>query len=187
MTQHTPDAAGHHRGKLPPAAALAGLLVIGGLLLLFTLHLTSDEETTTARPSQPLRALPVLAEQDGPCPTDSAASFETRQPQTCLTVDLDGGITMDELRQATPGINEISGNWVLTIEPLPEDAERFSDLTARAAGQTPPQNRIAIVVGESLVTSPQVGEPIPPGPLEISGFDTRDEVEDLARQLGHQG
>jgi hypothetical protein len=186
MTQPTADASGRSRGGLPSGAALAALLVIGGLLLFFTMRTTGGDEEPLI-PGQPLRVLPVLAHVDGPCPAPAPDTFETTDPRGCLTVDLDGGVTMDELRSAVPERSEAGTGWQLTIEPMADDARAFSELTTRLAGSPPPGNMLAMIVGDTVLTAAQIAEPLAPGPVQISGFDSEAEVNGIAAQLGYHG
>jgi preprotein translocase subunit SecD len=187
MTLPTADAAGKDNRGLPPVAALVALLVVGGLLLVFTIRATDEDQATTAIPAKPLRILAVLTQDDGPCTITAPDTFETADPRTCLTVDLDVGVTMKELRQVTPEHSGQSTGWQVTIELEAEDAQAFSDLTALVASNPPPGNIVAMIVGDAVVTAVQVAEPIAPGPVLVSGFPTREEAVSVAEQLGYRG
>lgn len=187
MTQPAPAAAGDSARAISPVAAMAALLVIGGLLMFFTLRAGGDEELPMATPTEPLRVLPVLTQVDGPCTATAPDTFETAEPLGCLTVDLDGGITMEELREVTPEYSTAGGSWTLAIEPTPDDAQAFSDLTARLAPNSPPGNMVAMIMEDMVLTAVQILEPIDPGPVHVTGFASQEEAVSIAERLGYRG
>lgn len=189
MTQPPAATGGESTRGVPPVAALVGLLLIGGLLLFLTVRATDDDQpqrAAPAEPAEPLRLLPVLTQEEGPCSATGPDTFETTQPRTCLTVDLADGVTMERLQQISLEMSESTGTWHVIIEPVPDDARAFSDLTGRVSASAPPGNIVAMVVGDAVLTAVQVAEPIAPGPVQISGFATRDEAASVAEQLGYR-
>jgi hypothetical protein len=61
------------------------------------------------------------------------------------------------------------GSWGVVVRLRPDASEAFTRLTTEAAAQSPPRDRIAIVVGGALVSAPTVREPISLGTFVIVG------------------
>lgn len=190
MTLHSADDSGQRGTGISSGVAITALLLIGGLMLFLTLLLTSgDEDSATAsrQPAEPLRIMPVVTAGPGPCDSDEPDTFEVVDPPSCVTVDLQDGLTLDELQQVEPRASEFGGGgWVLTIDPMAEDAQELSDFTARLSQEPSPQNQFAMIVGDLVLSIPQVVEPIPAGPFQISGFDDEAEAVGVAEMLGYE-
>ncbi|WP_217623708.1 hypothetical protein [Streptomyces sp. TRM64462] len=60
----------------------------------------------------------------------------------------------------------------------------FAALTGRAAHRKPPQNQVAIVLGDRLLSAPTVLQAIAGGQVEISGGFTEASARELAKELG---
>jgi preprotein translocase subunit SecD len=81
------------------------------------------------------------------------------------------------LKGAWPGVDEY-GNPVVDIEFDSEGAKIFSEVTSRSVGKP-----IAILLDKSIISAPNVREPIPSGKAQISGDFTIEEVQDMVIKL----
>ncbi|KPJ62744.1 hypothetical protein AMJ44_15210 [candidate division WOR-1 bacterium DG_54_3] len=81
------------------------------------------------------------------------------------------------LKGAWPGVDEY-GNPVVDIEFDSEGAKLFSEVTARSVGKP-----IAILLDKTIISAPNVREPIPSGKAQISGDFTIEEVQDMVIKL----
>ncbi|WP_158676923.1 SecDF P1 head subdomain-containing protein [Wenjunlia vitaminophila] len=136
--------------------------------------------------AHPLRFVPVEAVSAEPCPPGAAPPALTDdRTGGCLTPGEAGGMTVVRTEHAE-AINDVTnGNgWTVRVTLVDEDAQRFADLTAKAARNPPPRNQIAIVQGDRLLSAPQVVSAITGGEVDISGGSTREQAEELARALG---
>ncbi|NQT29957.1 MAG: protein translocase subunit SecD [Candidatus Saganbacteria bacterium] len=86
---------------------------------------------------------------------------------------LTGGL----LKGAWPGVDEY-GNPVIDIEFDSEGAKLFAEVTGRSVGKP-----LAIVLDKTIISAPNVREPIPSGKAQISGDFSIDEVQDLIIKL----
>ena len=86
-------------------------------------------------------------------------------------------LTGDMLKGAWPGVDEY-GNPVVDIEFDSKGAKLFADATARSVGKP-----IAILLDKSVISAPNVREPIPSGKAQISGDFSIAEVQDLVIKL----
>ncbi|GGV25163.1 hypothetical protein GCM10010182_54710 [Actinomadura cremea] len=130
----------------------------------------------------PLEFAPVAdARQGGPCPP---GFLPERAPGGCLLLD-SGGFRvarLDTIRAVAP---EASSSWGIELRLTGDDAAAFARLTRKAAAEPAgtPGQRIAIVVGEQIVSAPAVIQPIAGGEVMISGNFTRTEVNDLIGRI----
>ncbi|MGY0060915.1 SecDF P1 head subdomain-containing protein [Streptomyces sp. LZ34] len=151
----------------------------------------------------PLQFLPVEREEPGPCPsgatdaytdtpkdktggTETGGSGETGQAgQSCLYIDPDAGMTVRRTESAKATFDQQYGQgFIVTIDLASADAARFGQLSGKLAQRQSPQNRLAMVRGDKLLSAPSVLSAIPGGKVQITGSFTRDEAEQLARDLG---
>ncbi|MGW6448760.1 SecDF P1 head subdomain-containing protein [Lentzea sp. NPDC055074] len=88
-------------------------------------------------------------------------------------VALDG----DRVVKATASPSEYGGH-VVTIEFDAEGAWTWSDFTTANVG-----NQVAILINGRVLSAPTIQSPITGGSTQISGKFTRDEADQLARQL----
>ncbi|MDX3655810.1 hypothetical protein PV646_00705 [Streptomyces sp. ID05-26A] len=88
-------------------------------------------------------------------------------------VALDG----DRVVKATASPSEYGGH-VVTIEFDPEGARTWSDFTTANVGK-----QIAILINGRVLSAPSIQSPITGGSTQISGNFTREEADQLARQL----
>ena len=96
-------------------------------------------------------------------------------------VDLDIGLTGDNLARAFPGQHQASGAPIINIEFDSEGTKIFGELTQRIAGTT---DQIAIFLDEEELIAPVVTTVITSGAAFIQGRDfTIDEVRDKALLL----
>jgi preprotein translocase subunit SecD len=89
-------------------------------------------------------------------------------------VFLDG----DRVGKAEAGPSEHVTGHVVTVEFDAEGARTWSDFTTANVG-----NQVAILINGRVLSAPSIQAPITGGSAQISGNFTRDEADQLARQL----
>ncbi|MCW3157852.1 SecDF P1 head subdomain-containing protein [Micropruina sonneratiae] len=135
------------------------------------------------RPTRPLSVHAVIASSPAPCSDAGLVFPDPANESQCLELDA-AAFTVQELRSVEARADG-SGAWVVTLELVHADAEKFETLTGRIAGQTDPRNRLALVLGgDDLVTAPQVAAPITGGTVQISGNFTQQQAQELVGRLG---
>ncbi len=88
-------------------------------------------------------------------------------------------MTGDQLKDAKPGQNQQTGEYVVEISFNSEGAKKFADLTTKYVGKQMP-----IYLDQNEVSSPRIDEPITGGQAEIrGGFKSLQEVADTANVL----
>lgn len=130
----------------------------------------------------PLEFAPVADERQGsPCPP---GFLPERAPGGCLLLD-SGGFRVARLDMIRAVAPEASSSWGIELRLTGDDAAAFTRLTRKAAAEPAgtPGQRIAIVVGERIVSAPAVIQPITGGEVMISGNFTRTEVNDLIERI----
>ncbi|WP_109509558.1 SecDF P1 head subdomain-containing protein [Nocardioides speluncae] len=128
--------------------------------------------------------------------TAANAEAEPSQPDAIVLPDETGAflelgrpeINSDQVDESEAAIPEGRTEWVITVKFDVDGAAAWQRLTAAAACKTGDQQRIAIVVGGELVSSPTVQatpceEGIPGDTTEITGAFNKDEAEQLAHQI----
>lgn len=136
----------------------------------------------------PLDFRPVTASQAGPCPTPASARgplvlADPNDPGNCLAL-ANSELTVRQLAQAVARYDDRNAQWVVEISLAPGDVAALERITRRAAAQTDPQNRIALVLGAELVIAPSVMTALTDGRLQISGNLSHQEALDLQTKLG---
>lgn len=88
------------------------------------------------------------------------------------------------ISDAQAGIPSGQLSWVVSLNLKDEAKDWFGKLTESAFGKTgQPQNRIAIVLDDSVVSAPNVNAKIDSGVAEITGSFTQEEAHNLANVL----
>jgi hypothetical protein len=179
----------------PPSRRLAWLipvLVVGVVIVLclvgvVTYLVVRDEDATEGGPAQlrrPVSFAPVRSSAPGPC---GPGTLEDETDGQCLQVG--SGMTIhrvEDIRVQPPGGASGSTGFTVAMTFTSQDSQAFATLTAAAAQQQPPANRIAIVAEGRLLSAPTVSAAITGGKVEISGPSsrfTRDYTENLVRRI----
>jgi SecD/SecF fusion protein len=137
------------------------------------------------------RPVAGLAEQPSPGSTETDSD-----PETLIVTDEEGGslrlgpavVTGAEVSDAQAVIDPQTGGWHVEIDFRRDGSAEWADLTGRAACAPPgdPTRRVAIVLDNEAISSPQVSEEvtcnegITGGETVITGGFTEDEAKDLA-------
>lgn len=134
--------------------------------------------------SEPLAFHQVTEVRPAPCP--SAGSDRTYpdpgDPQTCLRLG-PTRLTVDRTEQVKAETDP-GGHWMILVT-LPSDASAdLAEVTGELAGEQDPKNRLAMIIGEELISAPMVQQKIPGGQLQIVGSFTREQAEELVKRLG---
>ena len=167
-----------------PGLVIGALVLLGALLSFLALQSADNAASSGAVAASPLRFLAVESLAVGECAAPSATSLTAPDLSACLTLDTGHGIEVERLGNARIAGDLTTGaGWAVDITLLAEDALRFGDLTEYAAGQPPPRNQVAIVLGGRLLTAPVVASRIDGGEVRISGDLTRADAEQLAAEL----
>lgn len=130
--------------------------------------------------SEPIDLLPVSRQYDGPCKPGDLPAVDTSGGGQCFAFDR--GMTIASVTSIEARANE-TGQPIVRIELQSADAQKFSALTTRLASKASPQNQLAIIVGDSVVSAPAVATPIPGPELDIAGSFTQKETEDLVERI----
>ncbi|MFB6979022.1 serine/threonine-protein kinase [Streptomyces scopuliridis] len=187
-TRHLPrptptQAPRRRRTGLWLGVALAGLLAAGG----FIYGLRQDGDSIPGEVRQDLRLALVEESEPGDCANKlPPPTFYSQNLRACYSVSTQAEDRMNvkQLQQVRVVFDERSGGWVIQMTVRSDDAERFEALTKRAAQRQPPQNQLAIVLGDRLISAPAVTGPITGGEVQIAGSFTQDSAKDLAKELG---
>lgn len=166
-----------------PLLAVVALVVLGCVLAFFAVRVAGAGRAEEQL-AEPLRFLPVRSVQPGVCPAPGGDTFDDPGTGGCLTVDPVGGMVTERLRGAEAVYRPDAAMWVVRITFLEEDAEEFGELSGGLAGRQPPENQLAMILGERLLTAPSVQERLDGGSVEISGGFTGAEAGELAGRLG---
>ncbi|CCK25583.1 hypothetical protein BN159_1204 [Streptomyces davaonensis JCM 4913] len=184
MPPRPPTAGRHpHTGRWA-ALTLVALLAGGGVVY----ALQPDDGGGTPDPvRQDLRLALVEQSHQGAC-TDALPppTFQAAEPNYCYQISTQAAdrMSVTQLKDVRAELDQNAGGWVIRMAFEDADAKRFATLSERAAQRTQPQNQIAIVLGDRLISAPSVGESITGGEVDISGNFTADEAKDLAKELG---
>ncbi|MFB4315273.1 hypothetical protein [Actinomadura sp. 21ATH] len=173
------------RTWLIPVLILGTVAVLGAALLgAYALLREKDPaDGGPARLKQPVSFVPVRATAAAPCERGWLAEPGSGQ---CLQVG--SGMTIrevEDIRVRPPG-SEGRTTHAVTMSFTPADARTFAALTAAAARQPEPANRIAVLAQGEVLAAPTVTAPITGGKVEITGSAdrfTRAYTEDLVRRI----
>jgi preprotein translocase subunit SecD len=165
---------------------LIAVLVVGTVVVV---RRVNDSEPTAAatQPSDP-RAVEfrrVLKAAPGGCastsPTPAAPNFCGLDGYNYVLgkVELDGSHVSEVKPAQSPG----NTGWHVELSLDAEGTTRFGRLTTDLATKQPPLNQIAIVVRGQVAAAPTVMSPIPGGKVQISSNYSKQDAENLARQI----
>ncbi|MGE4167116.1 MAG: hypothetical protein AB7E67_14135 [Xanthobacteraceae bacterium] len=109
----------------------------------------------------------VTAAANAQVPTDELRMHVIRETATFKKTDIVSAEVVIE-----------SGHTVISIALSPDGAKRFATLTEKHVGMP-----VQIVVGDRILTTPLVKEPIASGRLHISGNFSKEEAEAIVARL----
>ncbi|MDN5724702.1 MAG: hypothetical protein L0G99_02050 [Propionibacteriales bacterium] len=141
------------------------------------------------KPANALSFHPVLEVNPAPCAAEATVPPGLPDPSSpessCLRGD-QARLTVDRLADVKAEIppNQTTMTWQVTMTLEPDDAQAMAELTTDLADNSDPQNRLAVLLDEKIITAPAVAGPIAGGTVIITGNYTQQEAEDLARRLG---
>ncbi|MFC7622619.1 hypothetical protein [Microlunatus sp. GCM10028923] len=139
---------------------------------------------TPAGLSEPLAFHQVTELRPAPCA--SAGSDRTYpepdNPRSCLRLG-PSRLTVERLEQVKVETDS-GGNWMILITLPADAADTLAEVTADLAAEPDPKNRMAMIIGEELISAPMVQQEIPGGQLQLAGNFTRADADALARRLG---
>ncbi|WP_308408004.1 serine/threonine-protein kinase [Streptomyces mayonensis] len=143
--------------------------------------------TALHEPAQAMRLALVRQAEAGEC-TDALPppTFVSDDHKNCYSVSTEAAdrMNVEKLRAVSARYDEQAGAWTIAMSFRDQDARRFTELTDTASRRQTPQNQIAILFGDRLLSAPAVLAPIPGGEMQITGGYTKAEATELARQLG---
>lgn len=113
-------------------------------------------------------------QEQAPVPTQPAKPGAPAQP-AWLDTGLDGSMLKSAKAEPNPGMG---GGWVVTIKFDAQGAKLFGEITSRNVGKP-----VAMVLDDTIISAPNVNEPILQGDAVISGNFAAKEAQDLAVQL----
>ncbi len=131
-------------------------------------------------------------------PTDVGTSLDDDPDAPIVTCDTEGQskfilgpveLEGTNLKTASAGLGQTqtgaaTNEWQVTLDLDNEGAKTFLDITSRISNLPPPNNQFAIVLDGSVVSAPQVTQPIAGGSASISGGGiTQASAKTLADQL----
>ncbi|GAA4633011.1 hypothetical protein GCM10023196_068850 [Actinoallomurus vinaceus] len=175
------------RGPLIAVVAVAALVLLigaGTAILLLTGN-NNDATRASGALKTPIRFQQVTAESPAPC---SGGGVPDADGRTCYRLSADGTMTVTRvkvIRVQPPDVAHGRTSWALQLDLEGADAQAFAALSAKAAaaGSQQPGNRIAIVVGDKVVSAPAVAQAITGGSIEISGSFDEQAAKSLFRRL----
>lgn len=164
---------------------LAGAVValVAAVAVAVALWPSGDNKiTSTSGPLRtPINFLRVESESPGAC---SGGGVQSTDGQTCYR--LSGGMTVRQLRSINAQVPDANyPQWRINVGLRPPEAQAFAELTGRVATAPPgsPSRKIAIVVGDRVVSAPEVQQVIPNGQVQISGQFNKQSAEQLIQQI----
>ncbi|MGW7300481.1 protein kinase domain-containing protein [Streptomyces sp. NPDC054829] len=199
VTEHTPRRGAPTR-VLPGAvtrsprtarwAALSLVVLLAGGGVVYALQGDGDGSGGSGSPDpvrQDLRLAMVEESQEGTC-TDALAppTFHDAEQKVCYRISTraEDRMSVTQLKDVEATYDTRLPAWVVRMTFRDADAKLFTSLTERAARRQAPQNQIAIVLGDRLISAPSVAAAVSGGVVDISGDFTRADAEALAKELG---
>jgi len=88
-----------------------------------------------------------------------------------------------EVAGATAGVDQTTGEWVVSVDFKSEGATQFSRITGQITSLPAPRNQLAMVLDGVVISAPTIQEAIPGGKARISGSFTQESATRLADQL----
>ncbi|MEU6842509.1 protein translocase subunit SecD [Streptomyces sp. NPDC046716] len=89
-----------------------------------------------------------------------------------------------DVKKASAGINQQSGQWVVNMEFTGSGSKKFAATTAKLKDQQQPMNQFAIVLDGDVVSAPSVSSVLSSN-AEISGSFNQQSATDLANVLSY--
>ncbi len=89
----------------------------------------------------------------------------------------------DQVTRAYASVPPASVSWVVALEFNDQGARDFNTVTTHLSTQSRPLSQFAIVLDDSVISAPNVENPIPGGRAEISGSFTQASATSLANVL----
>ncbi|MYT69358.1 MULTISPECIES: protein translocase subunit SecD [unclassified Streptomyces] len=89
-----------------------------------------------------------------------------------------------DVKKASAGINQQSGQWVVNMEFTGSGSKKFAATTAKLKDQQQPMNQFAIVLDGDVVSAPSVSSVLSSN-AEISGSFNQQSAQDLANVLSY--
>ncbi|MCZ7416977.1 MULTISPECIES: SecDF P1 head subdomain-containing protein [unclassified Streptomyces] len=175
------------RAVTAATAATAALLALGAC----SDDAKPEQDAKPSAEPPPLRFHPVEDVRQGACPQDEPGVWieNTSTPDVaeCLLLQDATALRLTSPVEASAELSQNAGGWTVQIQLSDQDGQRFGELSANAATQTPPKNRIAIVLGEGdggrVLSAPQVHERIHGGTIVVSGTFRGKDARKLAAEL----
>jgi preprotein translocase subunit SecD len=87
-------------------------------------------------------------------------------------------ISGEQIKDASSGLDQTSGENIVSVEFKPDAASIWADFTAANVG-----TQTAFVLDSQVVSAPKINEPIPGGNTQITGRFTVEEAKNLANVL----
>lgn len=179
------------RGRVPVVAVvLLALAVLAGCAGWQGPTPGPQRATSTGAPrplEPPLEFRPVMAVRAAPCAADVGQALlvlpDPDSPGACLELGAPE-LRVAQLAGVAARYDQANLQWVVEVTLRPDDAAPLERATRRAATQTDPQNRIALVLATDLVVAPTVMTALTDGRLQISGGFSQQEALDLQVRLG---
>ncbi|MCX4982461.1 protein kinase [Streptomyces sp. NBC_00572] len=177
----TPPLPRRRRRGLWIGVALAGLIAAGGVYAAPLLH---GNDPGPVR--QGLRLALVEHVESGKCADPPSRAYYSEELKSCYRVsDWEAeSMSVGQLRQVNAPYDESAGRWKVQMTFDDADTQRFTRLTGRAAQRPAPQNQIAFVLGDRLISAPIIIGAITSSTVDVTGDYTQAEAEALARELG---
>jgi len=163
---------------------LVVVLAVGAVVLLRSDKSEEGKASTRAATPEAVQFRPVLKAEPGGCSTSASPSADGTAcgpdgiRYTLGKVELDG----THVTEVKPVLREGAG-WVVGLTLDDEGGRTFGRITSALTTKTPPQNQLAIVVRDRVVSAPAVLSAITGGKLEISSKFTQKEAEQLAQEI----
>lgn len=87
-----------------------------------------------------------------------------------------------EVARVEAGLDQVSGQPIITVELSPSSRAAFADFTKARVGE-----RIAVRLGSDLLTDPIIREPIAGGVLAITGEFAEESAAEMAQRIQASG
>ncbi|MDT0323422.1 hypothetical protein [Streptomyces millisiae] len=168
-----------------PTLTAAALCVLGGALSFLAVTLARNAPLTDPPPAaHPLRIAQVTSQLFAPsCPAGRPDAFYDPAASLCRTLDLDGGLTVEEVADAEAVPGPVADLWAVRVTFRPEDVAELRGLTERVRSEPYPRGQLAFVHGGRLVSTGVLAGPDRQGTASLGGPYTRAEAEVIVGEL----
>lgn len=179
-------APGSQQPPAPPAAPPATSPELPGDTDMPLAQRIQDEKQLRQSSEQAIQVL-ALQFQATRCGEDDVLAGNDDPNLPLVTCSTDGNevylldasiISGEEIANATSGLDQQRGEYVVDLEFKSDAAKTWADFTAANVG-----TQTAFVLDSQVVSAPQINEPIPGGQTQISGQFTADSARELANVL----